>query len=569
MEDPQQSFCEVHICNWNGQNCVAWASKVCHKRGVDVSEVDLRGFREKEGTELYKMSRQDFCTLVGDQYGAMFWKELRSCRAEQQHRCSNCKYEDIPALIPWSNNPSPQERASDLSSHSHLASRLRRNSPSPRCYPDHPTSYVNQMSPVSYEAHSKYPEVHSPPMSYEGSSSPVYHERVRSPEGYSSHLYLPPSPESYRGHCHSPQLMDSDHYYRKMSMEDSKVFVSPITRPLPELLPLDDNDDDDNEVPDIPPTRLSHKKHLLESWRTQDRQSRMTLERAQSNQPIHVIYSAHPAFSSCPTHLNYNAHPSHRPHVTQNQDRPHHTRVIHYSHSPRTSHLVHTNARPVIHVNHPDHRILYNPHTHTSDSSSTVYASDEEEEDDSHDEPGRLVIDFGEESMEVVEKETENIPIDVKESSPFPQDNGPFLQENSPFQQESSPFSSENGPVPHLKKIPTKRRRDRGPKSWEFLMRLLASPDTNPSIIRWEDEAEGSFRLVQPQQIADMWGTRSCKEVLTYNNFARALRYHYKTKLLYKISERQLVYGCGRQAIDYYKLLLKSENKDSAASSTG
>nr|XP_045596571.1 Friend leukemia integration 1 transcription factor-like [Procambarus clarkii]XP_045596572.1 Friend leukemia integration 1 transcription factor-like [Procambarus clarkii]XP_045596573.1 Friend leukemia integration 1 transcription factor-like [Procambarus clarkii]XP_045596574.1 Friend leukemia integration 1 transcription factor-like [Procambarus clarkii]XP_045596575.1 Friend leukemia integration 1 transcription factor-like [Procambarus clarkii] len=109
-----------------------------------------------------------------------------------------------------------------------------------------------------------------------------------------------------------------------------------------------------------------------------------------------------------------------------------------------------------------------------------------------------------------------------------------------------------------LKKISTKRKRDRGPKSWEFLMRLLADEATNPSVIRWEDEAAATFRLVQPQEIARMWGTRSCKPNLTYNNFARALRYHYSTKYLTKVSERQLVYGCGHEAL---KFLAKLKNQ--------
>nr|XP_045596569.1 ETS homologous factor-like isoform X2 [Procambarus clarkii] len=76
-----------------------------------------------------------------------------------------------------------------------------------------------------------------------------------------------------------------------------------------------------------------------------------------------------------------------------------------------------------------------------------------------------------------------------------------------------------------FQKIPTNtRRRERGPKSWEFLLRLLEDRRSNPALIRWEDEANGTFRLVQPNVIAQMWGARSEKPNLSYFNFARGLR---------------------------------------------
>ncbi|XP_042871878.1 ETS homologous factor-like [Penaeus japonicus] len=107
-----------------------------------------------------------------------------------------------------------------------------------------------------------------------------------------------------------------------------------------------------------------------------------------------------------------------------------------------------------------------------------------------------------------------------------------------------------------FKKIPTNtRRRERGPKSWEFLVRLLADSRTNPSVIRWEDEDVATFRLTQPDAIARMWGARSGKPNLSYVNFARGLRYHYNTGALEAVSERQLVYRCGPKALHYLKKL--------------
>ncbi|KAG7161185.1 ETSous factor-like 2, partial [Homarus americanus] len=104
-----------------------------------------------------------------------------------------------------------------------------------------------------------------------------------------------------------------------------------------------------------------------------------------------------------------------------------------------------------------------------------------------------------------------------------------------------------------LKKIPSKtRKRVRGPKSWEFLIRLLLDKRTNPLLIRWEEESTATFRLMQPETIAKMWAQRGVEKAnLSYNNFARGLRYHYATGGLEPVSERQLVYRCGPDALTY------------------
>ncbi|KAK7082467.1 hypothetical protein SK128_002937 [Halocaridina rubra] len=109
------------------------------------------------------------------------------------------------------------------------------------------------------------------------------------------------------------------------------------------------------------------------------------------------------------------------------------------------------------------------------------------------------------------------------------------------------------GDDPFLGKILTNRKkRLRGPKSWEFLVRLLKDPTTNPTLIRWENKDSGVFRLVQPSVIAQRWGRRTGKhasENLTYENFARGLRYHYATGALKPVSEKSFVYRLGPKAL--------------------
>ncbi|XP_066966064.1 uncharacterized protein [Macrobrachium rosenbergii] len=119
--------------------------------------------------------------------------------------------------------------------------------------------------------------------------------------------------------------------------------------------------------------------------------------------------------------------------------------------------------------------------------------------------------------------------------------------------QRNSPEQSEEVNRDHLlEKVSVRRRRHRGPKSWEFLVRLIKDPSTNPTLIRWEDEESGTFRLVRPAIIAQQWGRRASKhanECLSYENFARGLRYHYATGALHPVSERNLVYKFGKKAL--------------------
>ncbi|CAL4136345.1 unnamed protein product, partial [Meganyctiphanes norvegica] len=108
-----------------------------------------------------------------------------------------------------------------------------------------------------------------------------------------------------------------------------------------------------------------------------------------------------------------------------------------------------------------------------------------------------------------------------------------------------------------VRKMPGVANRDRSPNSWEFLMRLLVNPETNPSLIKWDDESLFIFRLVDPDMIVQIWNTKSEKSSANYDNFARSLRYHYKKGVLIPIPEKQLVYRCGPKAITYINNLRK------------
>ncbi|XP_066944877.1 uncharacterized protein [Macrobrachium rosenbergii] len=110
-------------------------------------------------------------------------------------------------------------------------------------------------------------------------------------------------------------------------------------------------------------------------------------------------------------------------------------------------------------------------------------------------------------------------------------------------------------------KIKTKSRRgERKPKVWEFLVRLLVDPQTNPLLVQWQDEVSGNFVLNQPSIIARLWGARAGNPELSYNNFARGLRYHYSTGAIELVPEHNFMYRCGPKALKFLEALKKAQS---------
>ncbi|XP_063914616.1 ETS homologous factor-like isoform X2 [Zophobas morio] len=96
------------------------------------------------------------------------------------------------------------------------------------------------------------------------------------------------------------------------------------------------------------------------------------------------------------------------------------------------------------------------------------------------------------------------------------------------------PFSDKNG--------------KRSEKLWEFLLHLLRDNKTCPQLIKWENFEEGTFKFVQSNKVARLWGNRKKNENMTYEKFSRAMRYYYKSKVLLPVPGKRLVYKFGPQA---------------------
>ena len=68
------------------------------------------------------------------------------------------------------------------------------------------------------------------------------------------------------------------------------------------------------------------------------------------------------------------------------------------------------------------------------------------------------------------------------------------------------------------------RAVSKGNHLWEFIRDLLLDPATNPSLIRWEDEENGVFRIVNSKRVSELWGAKKSNPGMNYEKLSRAMR---------------------------------------------
>ncbi|KAF2366346.1 Ets domain [Trinorchestia longiramus] len=93
-----------------------------------------------------------------------------------------------------------------------------------------------------------------------------------------------------------------------------------------------------------------------------------------------------------------------------------------------------------------------------------------------------------------------------------------------------------------------RKKKKKTGRLWEFIRNLLLSPETCPSIVRWEDSETGVFRFVQSEKVAEKWGMRKNNKKMNYEKLSRAMRYYYKGKVFEPVLGRRLVYKFGVNA---------------------
>ncbi|KAK7065815.1 hypothetical protein SK128_002185, partial [Halocaridina rubra] len=87
MTDPivnkQTDFLHKDARKWNREDCYHWASSVKNRLGDDAIQVDAMQFLSLDGQRLLQCTCQDFCSLLGNFTGSVFYEELQRLRSKK------------------------------------------------------------------------------------------------------------------------------------------------------------------------------------------------------------------------------------------------------------------------------------------------------------------------------------------------------------------------------------------------------------------------------------------------------------------------------------------------------
>merc|ERR1712038_529597 len=127
---------------------------------------------------------------------------------------------------------------------------------------------------------------------------------------------------------------------------------------------------------------------------------------------------------------------------------------------------------------------------------------------------------------------------------------------------ESEEFSEEEKPQrnpaprryrrPSKNPVPQQRKKGSTLKISQWIVKLLRDPETNPSVIRWEDEPEGKFRVINSNAFAQLWAVEKKNPAMNYEKLSRAMRYYYRNKEIEMVKGERLTYKFGPNMRDFH-----------------
>uniref|UniRef100_A0A8D0D1D5 Transcription factor ETV6 n=1 Tax=Sander lucioperca TaxID=283035 RepID=A0A8D0D1D5_SANLU len=94
-----------------------------------------------------------------------------------------------------------------------------------------------------------------------------------------------------------------------------------------------------------------------------------------------------------------------------------------------------------------------------------------------------------------------------------------------------SPMHKANGRIPECRLL------------WDYVYQLLCD-DRYQEYIRWEDQDNLVFRVVDPNGLARLWGNHKNRDNMTYEKMSRALRHYYKLNIIKKERGQKLLFRC-------------------------
>ncbi|XP_075951121.1 ETS translocation variant 5-like [Anarhichas minor] len=84
---------------------------------------------------------------------------------------------------------------------------------------------------------------------------------------------------------------------------------------------------------------------------------------------------------------------------------------------------------------------------------------------------------------------------------------------------------------------------------WQFLLTLLDNP-ANAHLIGWTGR-NMEFKLVDPEEVARLWGLQKNRPAMNYDKLSRSLRYYYEKGIMQKVAGERYVYKfvCNPEAL--------------------
>jgi len=105
---------------------------------------------------------------------------------------------------------------------------------------------------------------------------------------------------------------------------------------------------------------------------------------------------------------------------------------------------------------------------------------------------------------------------------------------------------------PSKNPIPQQRKKGSKQKISQWIVSLLRNPETNPSVITWEDEPKGKFRVTDSVKYAQLWGVIKRNPNMNYEKLSRAMRYYYRNKEISMVKGERLTYAFGPNMRDFH-----------------
>lgn len=75
---------------------------------------------------------------------------------------------------------------------------------------------------------------------------------------------------------------------------------------------------------------------------------------------------------------------------------------------------------------------------------------------------------------------------------------------------------------------------------WQFLVALLEDP-THANTIVWTGRGM-EFKLLDPEEVARLWGMQKNRPAMNYDKLSRSLRYYYEKGIMQKVAGERYVY---------------------------